>query len=159
MLIREKALEIAIGYLGKEEEPRGSNGGPFVMGCLELVGISFPAPWCQSFVHRCYAEAAEVLGVANPVVKTGGVLYCWTKTGGVKLLPDQIAKHPEWLLPGYQFVMREGKATGHTGMIERMEGFLAHTIEGNTNADGSREGYAVMRKVRHVNQFQGVIEY
>ncbi|MBB5436911.1 hypothetical protein HDC92_000575 [Pedobacter sp. AK017] len=41
------------------------------------------------------------------------------------------------------------KRLGHCGMIERVQGSLVFSIEGNTNVNGSREGDAVMRKARH----------
>lgn len=39
---------------------------------------------------------------------------------------------------------------GHTGIVEFVDKHGIHTIEGNTNVDGSREGYAVERKVRQL---------
>jgi hypothetical protein len=46
------------------------------------------------------------------------------------------------------FIMDTGPAggAGHTGIVEKIEGGALVTVEGNTNAAGSREGTAVLRK-------------
>ena len=50
-----------------------------------------------------------------------------------------------------------GKGLGHTGFVEKVEGNVIHTIEGNTNDTGSREGYEVCRRTRKVEQCKGFI--
>jgi hypothetical protein len=44
------------------------------------------------------------------------------------------------------FVLRTGGDTGHMGLIEKVQGSLLTTIEGNTNLNGSREGIGVFRR-------------
>lgn len=142
--LSDKALQIAISQLGKEENPRGSNWGKTgdpVPAYLASVGINFPASWCMAFMYWCYEQAAEQLGLINPMSKTGGVLTAWGNR------PRSQVKLPA---VGDVFIMDLGHGLGHTGMIESIapDGTL-HTIEGNTNDTGSREGYEVARKVRH----------
>jgi hypothetical protein len=50
-----------------------------------------------------------------------------------------------------------GKGLGHTGFVERIDGLSIHTIEGNTNDTGSREGYEVCRRIRKINTMKGFI--
>ena len=50
-----------------------------------------------------------------------------------------------------------GKGLGHTGFVERIDGTSIHTIEGNTNDTGSREGYEVCRRIRKINTIKGFI--
>jgi hypothetical protein len=50
-----------------------------------------------------------------------------------------------------------GKGTGHTGIVERVVGTKIHTIEGNTNDEGSREGYEVCRRKREIKTIRGFI--
>ena len=38
---------------------------------------------------------------------------------------------------------------GHVGLVERLQGKFIFSIEGNTSADGSREGTGVFRRLRH----------
>ena len=81
----------------------------------------------------------------NPMVRTGGVLEQW------KLIrPEYKIAVGETPQPGDIFIMDLGHGLGHTGIVERVDpdGTL-HTIEGNTNDTGSREGYEVARKIRH----------
>lgn len=138
-----KALEVAATQIGKEENPRGSNWGKVgdpVPGYLASVRISFPASWCMAFVYWCFKQAsASVQGTLPP--KTGGVLNAWT------LAKDARVQDPQ---PGDIFIMDHGHGLGHTGIIEKVDqdGTL-HTIEGNTNDEGVREGYEVCRRVRH----------
>lgn len=163
--IREAALHIALGYNGQEEVPRGSNWGPFVQACLALVGITFAAAWCQAFMYRVYHEAAEALGVACPIFKTGGVLNCWNNTSPNNRITKADAR-PTNILPGYQFIYDHGKGLGHTGMVVEVfaDGSFS-TIEGNTDPAGSRNGIGVFkREGKHARnlrdpQLKGFIKY
>ena len=167
-MIQENALLIASGYVGQQEVPKGSNWGAFVQKCLVLVGITFPAPWCMAFVYRCFSEAAAgiIPSVPNPVIKTGSVLACWNQTvSNRKIFRIEALSRPELVTPGMQGILKEGAATGHTFIVERTEVkedvLYVHTIEGNSNTDGSREGYEVVRHMRRVDDphLLGFIKY
>lgn len=141
-----KIIEVAITQIGKQEIPKGSNWGVDVQKYLASVGINFPASWCMSFVFWC-ANAAY--GTSNVLLKTGGVLNQWNK------IPSQYKfTTPE---PGDIFIQDHGHGLGHTGIIERIENGILHTIEGNTNDTGSREGYEVCRKERDASHCVGFI--
>lgn len=144
-----KHIEIAISQLGVEEEPRGSNWGKQVQAYLNSVGINFPASWCMAFVYWCVKKSLEGTGSINTLYRSGGVLAVWNNTAKEK-------KHinPE---PGDIFIMDFGKGVGHTGFVERVEGDIIHTIEGNTNDTGSREGYEVCRRQRKISACKGFI--
>jgi hypothetical protein len=151
-MIGTKAIEVAITQLGKEEVPRGSNWGPSVQAYLKSVGITFPASWCMAFVYWTFNEAAKQLGVTNPLVKTGGVLNHWNSASkAVKVVANPQA--------GDIFIMDFGTGLGHTGIVERVEGDELHTIEGNTNDTGSREGYEVCGRIRKTSQIKGYLRY
>lgn len=153
MALNLKALQIAVTQLGVEEIPRGSNWGAPVQGYLKSVGIGFPAAWCMAFVYWCNEQAAKQLGIKNPLFKTGGVLNQWNKTPKT----NKVAKNSPQT--GDIFIMDYGHGLGHTGIVERVEGNILHTIEGNTNDTGSREGYEVCRKTRSTSQVVGYIRY
>jgi hypothetical protein len=150
--LSEKAIEIAISQLGKQEVPHGSNWGEPVKTYLASVGINFPAPWCMAFVHWCFDQAAHQMGVPNPLFRTGGVLDHWNRRR------SQVG-HVQGFQRGDIFIMDHGKGLGHTGIIESVEGNTLHTIEGNTNDTGSREGYEVCRKTRPQSSIIGVLRY
>lgn len=143
MTLQQKALAIAITQIGQEEKPRGSNWGEPVKSYLASVGIGFPASWCMAFMYWCFKQAAKELGITTPLLKTGGVLNAWNKAPAAIKVTD-----PK---PGDIFIQDHGHGLGHTGIVERVEGDVVHTIEGNTNTDGSRNGYAVERKIRNRN--------
>lgn len=145
------ALDIAKTQIGLEEIPRGSNWGINIKKYLASVGIDFPASWCMGFVYWCLNEAAKKKGVKNPLIKTGGVLNQWQN-----IPVSYKVKTPQ---PGDIFIMDFGQGHGHTGYVEKVDGNRIETVEGNSNADGSREGYEVCRKPhgRPISSIHGFI--
>lgn len=151
--LSNKALQVAITQLGVEEIPRGSNWGAPVKGYLNRVGLNFPASWCMAFVYWCFDEASKQLAIKNPTVKTAGCLAHWNS-------PNAVSKRVQTPQAGDIFIMDFGGGLGHTGIVEKVDadGTL-HTIEGNTNDTGSREGYEVCRRVRKKSQMKGFLRY
>lgn len=143
MTLSEKALEIAITQIGQDEKPHGSNWGSPVRDYLASVGITFPAAWCMSFLYWCHNGAAKSLGVPNSMFKTGGVLFQWQKSKAK-------FEAKNGLKSGDIFIQDHGGGLGHTGIIEAIEGDILHTVEGNTNNSGAREGISVERKTRSI---------
>ncbi len=146
------AVEYAKSKIGVEEVPRGSNWGPEVKMFLASIGIPFPASWCLAFVYWCFQQAAEGSSFANPMMKTGSVMQQWDT---IDPMFKVAADAP--VLPGDIFIQDHGHGTGHTGIVEKVEGAVLHTIEGNTNDTGSREGYEVCRKIRAAASMMGYI--
>lgn len=147
-----KLLDVAITQIGVQEDAAHTNHGEAVK---YQIAAGLPKgggfPWCQSFVFWCGQQA---YGDKNPVPKTGGVLECWRRVLAAKETPiiTRQKATAQNILPGYQFILDEGKGNGHTGIVEKVDpdGRL-HTIEGNSNTDGSRDGYAVVRQSkRHI---------
>lgn len=143
------ALNIAISQLDEREDPIGSNWGHPVKDYLASVGIDFPASWCMAFLYWCVEKAANELQVPNPMIKTGGVLREW----------NEIDKQYKFATPhiGSIFILDFGHGLGHTGIVERIDANFLHTVEGNTNDTGSREGYEVCRKIRNSLKCKGFI--
>ncbi|PXY44520.1 CHAP domain-containing protein [Flavobacterium hydrophilum] len=135
----QKTLAVAITQLGVEEIPKNSNAGPAVEKYLKSVGLGKGYAWCMAFVYWCTKEASLQLAIANPLTKTAGVLAM------LNFEKDLVVKEPQ---PGDIFIMDFGKGQGHTGIVEKVDKNIIHTIEGNTNDDGSREGYKVCRRIR-----------
>lgn len=142
--LSDEALRIAVTQIGQTEKPLGSNWGEPVKTYLASVGINFPAAWCIAFAHWCFQEAADNLGVSNPVPKTGSVLHCWETAPAT----NKIIGRPQ---VGDIFIMDLGGGLGHAGFVEKIDvdNFTLFTIDGNTNVNGSREGVEVERKTRH----------
>lgn len=150
--ISDLALKEAITQIGQKENPLGSNWGHPVQDYLASVGINFPASWCMAFMYWCFEHAAGQLGTPNPLFKTGGVLAQWNNSK-----PNQTLMMPK---SGYIFIMDFGNGTGHTGIVESVDadGTL-HTIEGNSNDTGSREGIEVVRHLRKPNTLKGYLSF
>lgn len=162
-----KVVEIAGSLVGVMEKPAGSNRGPQVDKFLKSVGLNPAAgsyAWCVAFIYYCFDEAAKSLGLANPMVKTAGVLDLWSKAGARKvprITTSKAAGDPHLVKPGHIFIMDYGGGRGHAGIVERVVGGKLVTIEGNTNDGGSREGVGVFRREQRkiVSINKGFIDY
>ncbi|GAA4465210.1 hypothetical protein GCM10023093_16970 [Nemorincola caseinilytica] len=161
--ISQLALQIALAQVGQRETPGRENSGPMIDKYLAAVGLPPGYAWCQAFVNWCYEEAALQLSTPEPVPNTGGVLECWRRTpDNMRISAKAIQARPEILLPGDQFIMKVGtKGAGHTGLIVNVRGNKLLTVEGNTNDEGSREGYEVAMRTRNVlmPELLGAIRY
>ncbi len=149
--LAKTALNIALSQNGVKEVPRGSNSGPEVEIYLRSVGLGKGYAWCMALIYWSVMVASKKLKVTNPLVKTAGVLRQWNE------IPDKykVKSNPQ---PGDIFIMDFGKGAGHTGFIvEVLPNGKAKTFEGNTNDDGSREGYEACYKTRPLTAFKGFI--
>jgi len=147
--LAQKTLDIAISQIGQEEHPRGSNWGSPVKEYLASVGINFPASWCMALMYWCHSKAAQELNIKTTLHRSGGVLNVWNNTPEERRTQD-----PQ---PGMIGIMDFGHGLGHTFIIESVEGDKLHTVEGNTNDTGSREGYEVCRRIRLKSKVKGYI--
>lgn len=145
------------------EVPPNSNRGPAVERYLARVGLGPGFAWCCAFVYWCFDEAAKSMGRANPMFRTAGCLAHWAGAPGAgarRIQRFQAVADPGLLQPGMIFIMDFGGGAGHTGLIERVNGGLIDTIEGNTDASKTREGggvYRLSRKIPDINK--GLIDY
>ncbi len=161
----EQVLAVAAGEEAKQvrEVPRNSNRGPEVDAYLRSAGVSPGLSWCCAFVYWCFKEAAASLGRPNPMVRTAGCLDHWNRApgnGARRVLAPQAVRNPELVRAGMVFIMDHGGGLGHTGLVERVDGGLITTIEGNTDASRTREGggvYRLNRKLVEINK--GFIDY
>lgn len=160
-----KVLAVASGEEARHvrEVPVNSNRGPEVEQYQQRAGAYPGDPWCCAFVYWCFDEASQGLGRTNPMVKTAGCLDHWNraKSNGAKRIMATAAKNdPGLVAPGMVFIMDHGGGKGHTGLVEKVNGGLLTTIEGNTDASKTREGGGVYRLVRKVGEInKGFIYY
>jgi hypothetical protein len=148
----EAVLSFASGETGTMEIPPGSNRGPRVDQYIRAAGLNPGGdyPWCACFVYWCFKKASTSLSVANPCVKTAGVLDHWAGANNVasavRILPAEAQAQPSLVVPGTLFLIRTSGTKGHIGIIEEVRGNQLTTVEGNTNDGGSREGIGVYRR-------------
>lgn len=147
----EKVLQ-AMAYLCdviKVDEDFGPNHGEYVDDFLKEAGGLGPGyPWCAAAINWC----CEMLGVPNPDKSDAAVIGWknWAATTGRRKTTPKRGMLCYWL---------NRDNTGHIGIVSS---FLANkdhvlSIEGNTNAAGSREGEAIARKERHKTKWHGYI--
>jgi hypothetical protein len=134
----------------------GKNAGPDVEKYLHCLGMTKGSPWCAAFVSWCVMTS---LGLAKPPKWCSGSAVSLFQMSGkkaVKVTPldaDFKSKVKPGMIwsraqdPAAAAAARKGVwCQGHTGIVVAVDDIGWHTIEGNTNAAGSREGDGVYRK-------------
>lgn len=131
--LQTKILDIAQSQLGIREAT-GKNDGAAVEAYLSYTGNKKGEPWCASFVSWVYGKA----GLGQPKTAWSPALFPLARQ----------TLHP---LPADVFgiYFPSLKRVAHGGLVEASIGNWVQTIEGNTNAEGAREGDGVYRKLRH----------
>lgn len=151
-----RVLDVARSYIGVREH--GKNRGPHVDLFLRSAGLDpnrGSYPWCCAFVVHVYQDAATGLALASPVPRTASCAKLWAKSPAAArtMTPAE----------GGIFVMLRPEGKGHTGIIESVfcdeRGIGLVTIEGNTDASGSREGDGVYRRTRRPSECKGFLRF
>lgn len=157
----ERIIGIAQGYIGQKEIAgnKGFQDESFEKK-MRQVGFYTGAPWCAFFVKLVYGEAyydVKFLHQAVAKYNSGSALGTLKAHEEAGVFP--IGEEPK---PGAIVIWREGKGTnGHAGIVVSVDADnnTMTTIEGNTNDDGSREGYEVAEKhrvIKHDFQANGL---
>ena len=112
--------------------------------------------WCMGFVQTVFDQAFQNMEDGSQYSSLMPLSYsCDTiATYAIqkkKLLTNaKIKKNPELVQPGDIFLVKKAENDWyHTGIVIAITGDLFETIEGNTNADGSNNGYGVFRRTRN----------
>lgn len=147
-------LEIAHKYHGiLELKPNKGFGNAAFEAKMKAVGFYVGAPWCAFYTKLVFTEAYADHKGMSAVIKTcasGNAQQTLKnfKANGTFATGD-VPK------VGAIVIWQLGNGTsGHTGIVVevgKVENTML-TIEGNTNASGSREGDRVARKFRTVNR-------
>jgi hypothetical protein len=150
--LAELAIQIALSYDGVREHG-GNNCGPEVEMFQKSIGLEPGDPWCAAFVCFCIQQAAENLGV-KPSFQYGGSVYkIWTRNPDLQLSAP--TDNCIFLLD--HGLSKKGTRIGHTGFcvaINQSHSETLETVEGNTNAAGSRDGDGCYHKSRELSEFQ-----
>lgn len=145
---------VAVARQHLAEHPRevgGQNSGPWVRYYTRgSEGAAFP--WCAAFVTSVLRQAAEVQGAKMPVPYTLScdLLAANAKKAGI-FIPSKGAKGVIGAGSIFLNIRKAGADWDHTGLVIATGADSIETIEGNTNDDGSREGYEVCRRFRSWN--------
>lgn len=145
----EFIIAAAAYYIGQKE--KSANAGfvdPAFEKELRSVGWIPGQAWCAYFAkliwRKAYKSDARLLAVVNKCM-TGGALNTlnnFKQDGTFEVTNDP--------LPGSVVIWQHGYSfKGHEAILQAdLSANTIQTIEGNTNASGSREGDQVARKLR-----------
>lgn len=156
-------VEVITPEVGVVEEPKDSNRGPRVdeYKAATWLDPNQAWPWCAAFICWGVREAAEEAGVEFTSTfkrpRTAGAwdmerwslaqdLSTWTKK-----------PHRNDIEPGDIVVFRFSHIGFAVGKPDKNGNVM--TIEGNTDANGSREGGGVWRKRRKLSQIRSRIRF
>jgi hypothetical protein len=129
-------VNVLSSQIGQTEHPKGSNWGRPVQEYLEAAGINRPAPWCAAFIEW----GLQKIGRKG----AGAYVPSWNQ-------PSHRIDRPSIGSLGLVW-FPQMKRYGHIFCVKRVTSSRSiETIEGNSNAEGSREGYAVVSRVRPVS--------
>jgi len=147
--LHEAVLELSLKYLAVHPvEVGGQNMGPWVRYFMDgYEGKQWP--WCAGFDTFIVKQAAKLCGIPNDLPRTYScdVLGMWAKNKG-KFVPGN-SGNLSAVKPGHLFLVRKSyNDWQHTGIVIEMTPEYCITIEGNTNDEGSREGYEVCKRIR-----------
>jgi hypothetical protein len=163
--IARQAVADAIQNVGVREDRvngRWTNWGKWIKVYLAAVGLTDPEPWCLAFaVYRIVAAAEALNGIfhkAHPDIDNIDIVhipkdfprtgYCPTFVNWARakeyIVPVEEAQRGDWLFIWHPLMGRHAHAT----MIRAVSPAALYTCEGNSNTDGSRDGFEVCLRTR-----------
>lgn len=157
MTLGERVIEVAKSYLTLREAT-GHNDGPLIDRMLEYLGLPHNLSWCLAFCLWCYHQAITPLPF--PKIARCATFWQMVQENEVRYKTFD-AEDVSWGVvkarPGDVMIF----SRDHSPTVKNWDGHAAlvvaqlsprkwRTIEGNTNAAGSREGDGVYLKERSV---------
>lgn len=143
----DELADIAESQLGTQEDTQHTNRGDAILKYQRATNLDGTGwPWCAAFVDWCceqfWANHPEFARkIPRPITAAAFGLIAWGKAQGCKVfLPDSEHRPLRGDIVVFTF--------SHCGIVATVahDGFVSY--EGNSNADGSRDGYAVVRHPR-----------
>lgn len=144
-------LAIAHSQIGVEEHPRYSNRGPEVDAYLAAVGLTYGPgqagdPWCGALVNWCITHGISQTKISfdwlGESSRSCQCILNWARDNKIAYDTPQVGD--------IMLVIGDNGNAEHTGLVTGASDGHFGTIEGNTNNDGGREGYAVMFHTREI---------
>lgn len=138
-------------------EVGGQNAGPWVRFYMKGYDGD-PYPWCAGALSVIIAQAAECLGQPNPVEYTVSVdvLAKNAQANGVFVKESEV--DPANIPPGSIFMHRRRiNDWNHAGIVLNASSSQYTTAEGNTNDNGSANGYEFISRSRGYTNYDFVV--
>jgi peptidoglycan hydrolase-like protein with peptidoglycan-binding domain len=148
---------VAIAQKHLERQARevgGDNRGPWVRHYCRGHSVA----WCQGFASTIWADASRNTGIMSPLDLVLDGIWCLfvprmvTEARHQGRFVDGRNPAGATIPAGSMFFLRGGQyGYTHVGLVEAMhaDGIMS-TIEGNTNDEGSANGYEVARRIRRI---------
>lgn len=145
------AAVVSIARDHLEQRPReagGDNKGPWVRTYCR----GYEVAWCQGFASSIWEQAAIARGEPPPIKLEFDGHWCLfvprmvdeARNAGLLQAGESGA-----VPPGSMFFLRGGTyGYSHVGLVTVDHGDVFETIEGNSNDNGSANGYEVVRRFR-----------
>jgi hypothetical protein len=150
--------KLIVQYAGQhlENMPRelcNSNKGPWVRAYMDGNEGKVWA-WCMGFVQTVLDQAFTSLNgnfqSIMPKTYSCDVVGEYGKENGKLIRNASLRSNPEQIEAGDIFlIVKEPWDWTHTGIVTGLDDDWIHTIEGNTNDEGLREGFEVCRRMRN----------
>lgn len=152
-MLAQTIVSVAKGYVGQEEiQPNLGWKDKVFEQKMKNIGWYLKAPWCAFLAKLIWLDAfSKDDSVAVQLINRysdGSALS--TYHNYAKSKEFHVSQTP---VVGAIVIWQEGDGTsGHAGVvIEVVSTNSIKTVEGNTNTDGSREGYIAAIKTRSIN--------
>ena len=158
--LRELIVEVSENHVANhpyELQIKGAwNSGPWVRSYMDGHDGA-PWFWCMGFVQAVLAQATASMGKTfkplMPLTYSCDVAGTKGLEKGALIRYTKIRRDSQLIQPGDIFLIQRSKFDWvHTGIITGIDGDVIETIEGNTNLAGSRNGIAVMKRMRNFKQ-------
>jgi hypothetical protein len=150
MNLTNKIIEIAKSYIGQEEiRENVSFKDPIFLTKMQSVGWFKGAPWCAFLAKLVWEEAFKIEDT-----KGYDLVRRYSSGSTIETYHNYKASkefHASDIpVLGAIVIYQEGNSTfGHAGIVvEITDNTHVKNLEGNTNTDGSREGYITALKTR-----------
>jgi hypothetical protein len=148
--------DIAASYVGTQEVPRGSNCGPMVNKFKAATDLNELQdwPWCAAFVSYCVQQFARENPSATrlrPHLAGAWAFEGWGQKNGCVVFEPQSSRRRPQAGDIVTFTF------SHIGIVVSGLNGVIQTVEGNTNDEGSREGYEVARRTRGLSACRAFI--
>jgi len=134
------------------------NIGPWVRAYMNgLEGAIYP--WCMGFVQtvldQAYTSMGKLFTDDIPFTYSCDVVGEHALSKNKLIRNEKLKEDSSDVKPGDIFLVcskTNPHDWKHTGFVVKIEDGVMHTLEGNTNDEGSREGYEVCKRERKINE-------
>lgn len=160
-IVRNTLNDLIVSYAEQHlknfpRELNNRNEGPWVRAYMDgHEGAEWA--WCVGFVQTVLDQAFDTMNASfkliQPHTYSCDILGKHGLDQGVLVRNKDLKKDISSVRPGDVFLVVRTKFDWvHTGIITRIDGDWIHTIEGNTNDEGVREGFEVCRRMRNIRK-------